>query len=142
MARILVVDDDDTIRVMLGHVLEAHGHSVALAADGDAGWQAYLADPADVVVTDLLMPGKDGLALIAELKRAFPEARIIAMSGSRSHYDLDVLEAALKLGAAHGLSKPFEMADMLSAVEALLAAGLMAQPAELPAPRPEREIQG
>ena len=127
---------------MLGQVLEAHGHSVALAADGEEGLRAYIAEPAEVVVTDLIMPGKDGLTMIAELKRAYPEARIIAMSGSRSSLDLDLLDSAVKLGAAQGFSKPFELDGLLSAVDALLAAGLVAQPAEQPAPRPEREIRG
>ena len=117
---ILVVEDDPIMREALTDWLQAAGYGVRTAADGSAGLAAVkLAVPA-VVITDIHMPGTSGAAIISELKRDYPEVAIIAISGLfNSGHGLDA-EAALALGAARALTKPFKRAALLRAVAELL----------------------
>ena len=117
---ILVVEDDPIMREALTDWLKAAGYGVRAAADGSAGLAAVkLAVPA-VVITDIHMPGTSGAAIISELKRDYPEVAIIAISGLfNSGHGLDA-EAALALGAARALTKPFKRAALLRAVAELL----------------------
>jgi CheY-like chemotaxis protein len=117
---ILVVEDDTIMREALTDWLQAAGYGVRTAADGNAGLAAVkLAVPA-VVITDIQMPGTSGAAIISELKRDYPQVAIIAISGLfNSGHGLDA-EAALALGAARALTKPFKRADLLRAVAELL----------------------
>ena len=117
---ILVIEDDPIMREALTDWLQAAGYGVRTAADGNAGLAAVkLAIPA-VVITDIQMPGTSGAAVISELKRDYPEVAIIAISGLfNSGHGLDA-EAALALGAARALTKPFKRADLLRAVAELL----------------------
>ena len=78
MPRILIIDDDDLIRQMLRDVLEREGYDVADASDGKQGLRVFMENPADMVVTDLVMPEKEGIEIIMELRRDFPELKIIA----------------------------------------------------------------
>ena len=84
VARILVVDDDQAIRLLLRAMLERRGHAVIEAKNGDEGLQYYRAAPADLVITDIQMPVLDGLQMIKELRGDFPTAQIIAISGERA----------------------------------------------------------
>jgi DNA-binding NtrC family response regulator len=118
MARILVIDDESDVRAVLGQTLEAAGHEVVLAADGREGMKEYRATPADLVITDLYMPDREGLETIAELRRHLPDVRIIAMSGG-AVADL-MLNVARKLGALAILEKPFLSKQLLAAVEKVL----------------------
>ena len=117
---ILVVEDDPIMREALTDWLQAAGYGVRTAADGNAGLAAVkLAVPA-VVITDIQMPGTSGADIIAELKRDYREVAIIAISGLfNSGHGLDA-EAALALGAARALTKPFKRAELLRAVAELL----------------------
>src|ERR1700728_2182306 len=117
---ILVVEDDPIMREALTDWLKAAGYSVRAAADGSAGLAAVkLAVPA-LVITDIHMPGTSGAAIISELKRDYPEGAIIAISGLfNPGHGLDA-EAALALGAARALTKPFKRAELLRAVADLL----------------------
>jgi CheY-like chemotaxis protein len=117
---ILVIEDDPIMREALTDWLQAAGYGVRTAADGNTGLAAVkLAIPA-VVITDIQMPGTSGAAVISELKRDYPEVAIIAISGLfNSGHGLDA-EAALALGAARALTKPFKRADLLCAVAELL----------------------
>ena len=117
---ILVIEDDPIMREALTDWLQAAGYGVRTAADGNAGLAAVkLAIPA-VVITDIQMPGTSGAAVISELKRDYPEVAIIAISGLfNSGHGLDA-EAALALGAARALTKPFKRAELLRAVADLL----------------------
>jgi len=81
MSRILVTDDEDQIRAMLRHALESSGHEVLEANNGEEGVRIYQKQPADLVITDILMPEKEGLESIRELRRLNPAVRIIAISG-------------------------------------------------------------
>ena len=115
MAQILVIDDEAAIREFLRDALEGEGYVVDAAADGEAGLRAFRAEPADVVLCDIFMPGKDGLETISALIREFPSARIIAMSGGRFG-DLDLKKVAMLLGAVGALNKPFTLDELLSTV--------------------------
>lgn len=113
MARILIVDDDETDRVGLAAILQQAGHTVLTAADGDEALETFLAQRIHLVVTDMVMPGRDGLGLISALREVDPRAEIIAISGkSRGQ-----LEASKVFGARKVLEKPIERQDLLAAVE-------------------------
>ena len=120
MARILVMDDDYEIRLVLRRMLEAAGHEVEEAVDGEEGLRYYRIKPADLVITDILMPGGDGLSTIREIRREFPDARIIAMSGGDMSADVGFLPRAEELGAVRTVAKPFDLAQMREAVDEVL----------------------
>ena len=117
---ILVVEDDPIMREALADWLRRAGYGVRTAADGSAGLAAVrLAAPA-LVVTDIHMPGMNGATLISELKRHYPQVLIVAISGLfNSGHGLDA-QAAIALGAARALAKPFKRAELLRAVAELL----------------------
>jgi CheY-like chemotaxis protein len=120
MARILVVDDEQQIRLMLRQMLERLGHQVVEAAGGNEAIRSYREDPADVVIMDLIMPDKEGIETISEIRRDYPDARIIAMSGGGRMGPGNYLELATRLGAQRTLPKPFSMADIQSVLAELL----------------------
>ena len=117
---ILVVDDDDAFRDSLCRVLRAEGYTVEAAADGRRAMHLLVAEPPDLVITDILMPERDGLELMAEVKKANPAIKILAMSGRGGFGRLDVLSLARRLGAHATLAKPFDQEQLLAEVEALL----------------------
>ncbi len=120
MARILIIDDDVTLRQALTKHLEHVGHEVRQAADGDAGVHAYKRHAADVVIVDIFMPGQGGLQTIGRLRREWPAVKIVAMSGVKSAGSIDVGAHAVALGADRFLTKPFEPASLVTLVDALL----------------------
>jgi YesN/AraC family two-component response regulator len=121
MKSILIVEDEAQMRTMLSKVLARGGYKVVEAKNGDEGMRLFRAQPADLVITDLIMPGKKGLELIAELKREFPQTKMIAISGGGWRVDdEEYLSAAEKLGVDYSLSKPFQNETLLSMVNDLL----------------------
>ncbi len=118
MAYILVIDDDPDTRELLRSTLQAAGHEVVLAKDGKEGVQQYRARRADLVITDLYMPGQEGLETIKHLRMEFADVRIIAMSGKPTGGTM--LTVAQRLGAAAVLAKPFLPQEMLKLVEQAL----------------------
>jgi two-component system response regulator FlrC len=117
---ILVIEDDPIMREALADWLEAAGYAVRTAADGSAGLAAVKAAPPVLVITDIRMPGIKGGAVIAEVKRHYPQVAVIAISGLfNSGHGLDA-EAAISLGAARALAKPFKRAELLRALTELL----------------------
>ena len=120
MARVLIIDDDVTLRQALTKHLERAGHEVRQAADGDAGIQAYKRHAADVVIVDIFMPGQGGLQTIGRLRREWPAVKILAMSGVKSAGSIDVGGHAVALGADRFLTKPFEAAALATLVDTLL----------------------
>jgi CheY-like chemotaxis protein len=118
---ILVIEDDPIMREALTDWLQVAGYGVRAAADGGAGLAAVkLAVPA-AVVTDIHMPGTNGAAIISELKQHYPQVPVIAISGLfNSGHGLHA-EAALALGAARALAKPFKRAELLRALAEILA---------------------
>ncbi len=96
--------------------LEEEGYAVFDAENGRAGIDIYRQSPTDLIITDIVMPEYEGMETILALKREFPEARIIAMSGRQQTGPASFLGMAEKLGAGHTLTKPFRRAELLSAV--------------------------
>ena len=120
MARILIIDDEPQIRSMLKLMLEREGYEVIEAPDGVEGIKVYRQNPADLILTDLIMPNKDGIGMIIDLKKEFPDVNIIAMSGGGLNKPEGYLKGAKKLGAACTLTKPIDREEMLRAVKEIL----------------------
>lgn len=121
MAGILIIDDDADLRALVRSALERAGHSVRGAADGGEGIRMFREIPADLVITDLIMPGKEGIETIRDLKEEFPGVRILAVSGGGSVSPAGLLTDATLFGADAALAKPFEIAELREAVVRLLA---------------------
>lgn len=114
MATILVIDDDDLIRVLLRSALEAAGYEVMEAANGRQGLELYRHRPTDLVITDIVMPELNGLDMLLDLTREFLQAKVITISGAGG--DQNVLDAAKLLGARQTFQKPFSLPQLLDAV--------------------------
>jgi CheY-like chemotaxis protein len=122
MALILVIEDDASLQRVLTRVLEREGHTVRVASDGLAGVRVFREARPDLVLTDLQMPGVNGIEVILMLQAAAPDLPVIAMSGGEMSQGLDLLTGAQLLGAEALLPKPFSVPDILGAVNAALRA--------------------
>lgn len=120
MARILIIDDEPSVRELLLTMLMEEGHEVVEAADGKAGLRLLQERPVDLVITDLIMPEKEGIETIMDLRRDFPDVKIIAMSGGGIIQAQDYLGMAQGMGAHRVFEKPFGVGAMLTAVRELL----------------------
>ena len=120
MSRVLIIDDEPAVRAVLQLMLHGHGHEVWTASTGQEGVHCASAEDPDVIVCDLFMPGKNGVETIRELRRDFPDIRVIAMSGGGQHGQTDLLRVARGLGIAAVLLKPFCMADVSNVMRAAL----------------------
>jgi len=120
MARILVIDDDATVRLSVKLALEDADHAVQVAADGREGTALFRNSPADLVISDIFMPEKEGLETIDEIKRMRPQTKIIAISGGGRMDPDDYLKIAKSVGADRSLSKPFDIQQLVDVVDALL----------------------
>ena len=129
MGSILIIDDEEDIRDALQMVLESAGHDVKVASNGNDAVEFQREDPADLIITDIIMPGKDGVDTIKEIRQAFPGIRIIAISGGGSVHSNEYvpdaitttayLAAAKEAGADMVFTKPFERKDLIQAVDSL-----------------------
>ena len=120
MAHILVIDDEKQIRMMLRKMLEAEGYTVTEAADGTEGITRYQEHPADLIITDIIMPEKEGIETIMELKKQNPGVKIIAMSGGGKNQPEGYLKTAKLLGAKETFSKPIRKETLLQAIKNLV----------------------
>ena len=118
---ILVIDDDKLMCLALAKILTAAGYNVVQAFDGDEGLKLYRTQDFDLVITDLIMPDKEGIQIIRELRKENGRIRIIAMSAGGRGGATDYLKWARLMGAKQCLSKPIKREDLLGAVEAVLA---------------------
>ncbi|MDP6041270.1 MAG: response regulator [Candidatus Latescibacteria bacterium] len=116
MPRILVIDDEEMIRSLLREVLQQDGHEIVEASDGQVGIEQYREQDIDLIITDILMPGKDGFETIRELTETHPGIKIIALTG----YGLHNLPVAYDLGASKVFEKPINPRDLRQAVKDLL----------------------
>lgn len=121
MARILVVDDEPDICDLLREILSLAGYDVLVASDGDSAMTLLRKQPVDLILTDIFMPGKEGIETIMELRRDFPTVKIVAMSGGGKTGELHYLRDAVQLGAVRTISKPFGEEDVLRVVREALA---------------------
>jgi len=123
MALILIIDDDFRIREVLRQILERAGYEVMEASDGKEGISLYREKQADLIITDIIMPKKEGLETITDLRIEFPEVKIIAISGGGRIGPETYLELAEGFGANRLLTKPFGHEELLEAVQDLLGRG-------------------
>jgi CheY-like chemotaxis protein len=117
---VLVIDDEQLIRLQVRAALEQDGFVVHEAANGNEGLTRIAVTVPDVVITDILMPDKEGIETILELRRRYPSIRIIAISGGGRTGNKDFLRTAKHLGADRTLAKPFGLADLLKLVREVL----------------------
>ena len=129
MARVLVIDDNEAVREVLGRMLRRAGHEVLEASDGDAGLHLLRNHVIDLVTVDIFMPGRGGLSTIPELRKEWPQLRILAISGADREGPLHMAERATALGADDFLRKPFETSELLRVIGTLL-------PESPPSPKP------
>jgi DNA-binding response OmpR family regulator len=118
--RVLVIEDDEDFRYLVLRWFRDCGIDAAGAANGAQGLAMQRAQPAAVIVTDIFMPEVEGIETIHDLRREFPEARIIAMSGRDSRMKFDVLKVAREVGAVRTFKKPFKFEELVSAVRELI----------------------
>jgi CheY-like chemotaxis protein len=116
---VLIADDNAGLCQSLKLVLEAAGYRVRLAAHGGEALALQQEAAADVLITDIFMPETDGFEAIDSFRRAFPETRIVAMSGDATRARREYLPAAALIGVDATLKKPFRAAELLSVLRAL-----------------------
>ena len=121
-ANVLVVEDDAELLEVLCRAFEGSGHTVLRASCGDAGLRLFRAEPPDLVICDIIMPDRDGIELIPEMKALQPGVKIVAISGRQMIGGLDVLHLAARLGADATLAKPFQVDELMTLASGLLAA--------------------
>jgi YesN/AraC family two-component response regulator len=120
MAKILIIDDDPSILTMLKRMLEKAGHEVDIASNGKEGLEKIESCPPDLLVTDIVMPEKEGLELIVFLRKKNPGLKIVAISGGgRFHYE-GYLTSAKMLGADLTFQKPLVHKEFIQAISDLL----------------------
>ena len=130
MAKIIVIDDEADIRNVLKEVLERAGHDVDIADSSDAGLDILRDKGADLVITDIIMPGKDGVDTVYQIRMEFPKTRVIVISGGGNIMPMDYQPSAISTsaylasanvaGADVTLTKPFERDEILNAVNDLV----------------------
>jgi DNA-binding response OmpR family regulator len=122
MAKILIIEDEAPMRKLVGEFLRLAGYETVTASNGVEGMELAKEIQFDLVITDIIMPEKEGIEVIMDLRRQQPGLRIIAMSGGGRLSADDCLKLARKLGAKATLAKPFSGAELLAAVAAVLGA--------------------
>lgn len=122
-ARILIIDDEPSALDLLRRIFEAEGYQVVLAANGLEGVELFRQNPCDLVITDIVMPGKDGLQTILDLREEYPDLPFVAISGGGAISKERYLTVAGYLDRVVTLAKPFAIEAIVAAVERLLTPG-------------------
>jgi two-component system, OmpR family, alkaline phosphatase synthesis response regulator PhoP len=133
-AKILIIEDEPGLVTTLRDRLRKHGYTVTVARDGETGLEMAQRDPVDLILLDLMLPGKNGLSVCAELRKAGSGTPILMLTARRQTKDK---VAGLKAGGDDYLTKPFQMVELLARVEALLR-----RPPAIPDPAPARHQFG
>ncbi|HEY7610136.1 MAG TPA: response regulator [Alphaproteobacteria bacterium] len=120
MAKILLIDDDTLVRTSLAYALEDAGHAVIQAGNGDEGLDALARGSFDAVVLDILMPEREGIETIREIRKKWAALPVLAISGGDKTGWSDFLRMASALGANDTLAKPFTSTDFVARVSRLL----------------------
>jgi DNA-binding response OmpR family regulator len=120
--RVLVIEDDEHFRNLTLRWFESYGIEAEGAANGARGLELQRRRPADVIITDIFMPEMEGIETIHDLRKEFPEAKIVAMSGRDPMAKFDVFQVARELGAAKTFRKPFRFEELVAAVRDLVGA--------------------
>lgn len=124
MAIIVIVDDDPTICMIATEMLRSENYAIVEASDGEEALAVISILPVDLVILDMLMPNKDGLETITELKASRPEVKILAISSGGGMENGLLLRTALSLGADEALSKPLSKESFVDTVARLLGEGV------------------
>lgn len=118
--KVLVIDDDDFVRDTICEVVAGFDYAVTEARSGAQALEALRGKPLpDIVITDIIMPGKSGLEIIAEIRKNFPAVKIIAISGGGGSKAGDILSMARQLGSDRVISKPLDIGDLKQALREL-----------------------
>ena len=131
MARIVVIDDQEPIRRIVRRALEQEGHEVLEASDGEAGLKLLDTHAADAVISDIFMPGMDGIQTLRQIRKQFPRVKVIVISGGDSSGVLDLRRDAELLGAVRSLPKPFTTHEIVAVVNSVLTGELPRQDSNL-----------
>ncbi len=118
--KILLIEDDELIRLTCKNILNKASFDIIQADNGKTGLDLYRQERPDVVITDILMPDKEGLETILDIRKVNPNAKIIAMSGGGSTQNMSFLKIAEKVGATCILPKPFKPDSLLSVIDKVL----------------------
>ena len=118
---IVVIDDDDLVCETIVSFLEIAGHNVSSANDGDKGIEIIKDTQPNLVITDIVMPTKEGMETIIDIKKFNPDTKIIAISGQGWSSGVSYLEMAERLGANATISKPFTRQDLMDTVAEVMA---------------------
>jgi DNA-binding NtrC family response regulator len=122
MARFLIIDDDEDLGSVVQMILELDGHEAVVSTDAESAVRIQRARAAEVLITDIFMPDKDGFEIIRQFRQEFPDVSIVAMSGGGEMLrSLRYLASAREIGAVHAISKPFEKESLLAVVNEVLA---------------------
>ncbi len=120
MACILVVDDEEVMRELIRDILEDAGYDVLTASDGNEALALFKKNNVDVVLTDLIMPNKDGEEVVQELRKINPDAKIIVMSGGGQISGEDHIQLLEDLDVQHAIVKPINAKQLLKDIEEML----------------------
>jgi two-component system nitrogen regulation response regulator GlnG len=123
-ARILIADDEDSLRWVLEKGLRQAGYDVSSAKDGESALRVFEAEPCDLVLLDIRMPGIDGLAVLARLRERHPDVHVVVMT---AHGTMETAIQAMQKGAYDYIAKPFDLDEMLLLVERALSARRLTQ---------------
>ena len=122
MQKILVIDDNVVVRNTIVQLLEGEGYAVVSAEDGRRGLTVFRSEKPDLVITDIIMPEKEGIETIRDIRDACPDAKIIAISGGGRIGNTDFLRIARQLGASDVIAKPLDPDHFINIVRERLAA--------------------
>ena len=120
--KILVVDDEPIARDNLAHIMAKDGYAVRVAADGQAAIDILAQEEADLVLTDLCMPGMDGMTVLKEAKKLWPAIEVVVITG---HASVDTAVEAMRQGAYHYVAKPFKISELRAIVDKALEKNLL-----------------
>jgi YesN/AraC family two-component response regulator len=124
MANILLVDDEPLVIESLSNAITRKGHTVVTAANGVQGMEKFSEGKFDLVITDIIMPDKEGIELIMEMRRHCPGVKIVAISGGGRTGNVEFLKMATKLGAVASLKKPIRLAEFYKVLSESLGEAL------------------
>ena len=129
MTRVMIIDDEEDIRIILKEVFSRAGFDVVVASDGNEGLNMLREQPADLVITDIIMPGSDGVETAYDIRMEFPKTKIIVMSGGGNIAPVDYepsaisttayLASAEAVGADLTITKPFDRDELIKAAREL-----------------------
>ena len=121
MAHILIVDDDEEIRILLSEILRQAGHTVLTANNGQTGLETIKTKNIDLVITDIFMPEMDGIDLLVSILNTYPNSKIIAISGGHKAMNAQLtLKMAQSFGAVDVITKPFQANVLINKIERAL----------------------